>query len=322
MAGTRTNVSGHVMLNLNGVACGFVKSADGGDAVGEVVEEKPNAGSFTKKHIGGLAYDPIELSIGFGMAQSVYEWIASSWKLNYTRKDGSIVAADASFQATSAREFFHALVSEVTIPALDAASKAAAFLVVKLAAEYTTDVKVSEKVTPATTPAQKQFVASNFRFELGDLPCGKVSKIESFTVTQGMIAGGTGDLRGKPLEPGALEFPNLRVTIGAADADPWAAWQEDFLVKGNSDDSNEKNGAIVFLAPNLKDELGRVDVYNAGIFALRREAGQAGGQIAHVVADLYCERMELQVGKPVADPPAPAPPPRRPVSLPRPPGVG
>jgi phage tail-like protein len=297
MAGTRSNVSGNVMFNLNGVRCGFVRSAEGGDAVGGVVEEGPKPGAFTKKHIGGVKYDPVELSFGFGLTQDLYEWIKASWSMNYSRKDGSIIMTDESFQAVSEREFYHALITEVTVPDLDASSKDAAYLTLKFAPEYTRDKKASGNVTAAATPAQRQLVASSFRFELGDLPCARVSKIDSFTVRQTITSPDIGNVRDRRAEPGKLEFPNLRVTIAGIDAGPWVAWQEDFLVKGNNDDAHEQRGAIVFLAPNRKDELGRVDLYNVGIFALRRAAASSG-QIAHVAANLYCERMELRVGNP------------------------
>ena len=77
------------------------------------------------------------------------------------------------------------------------------------------------------------------------------------------------------MEPGRIDFPNLRVTISELDAGPWGDWAQDFLVKGNNDDSHEKRGAIVFLAPNRKAELGRIVLHNVGIFAFRRAAAAA-----------------------------------------------
>lgn len=314
MAGTRGSVSGSFMFNLQGVKCGFVRSAEGGDAVGEVVDEGPKSGVFPKKHIGQVKYDAVELTFGFSMTPDIYEWIRASWSDNYSRKDGSIVVTDPSLQAVSEREFYHALITEVTIPDLDASSKDAAHLTLKFAPEYTRDKKASGKVTAAKTPVQKQFIASAFRFELGDLPCAKVSKIDSFTVTQAITTPDAGNPRDTPAEPGRLDFPNLRVTIAGVDAGAWADWQEDFLVNGNNDDAHEKSGVIVFLAPDRVDELGRIDLQNVGILALRRAAAPTG-QVAHVVADLYCERMQLHVGKPAGDHVVPL---RRPVPLPEP----
>jgi hypothetical protein len=292
MAGTRGYGPGNFLLNLDGAACGFVTSAGGGDAVGEVVEERSRTELFTKKSIGAVRYDAIELSIGFDMTHSIYDWIKGTWERNYSREDGSIVVTDSSFQAVSERQFHGALITEVTIPALDASSKDAVYLTLKVAPTFTHDVKPSGKVTPPKTPAQKQFIASSFSLELGDLPCSRVSKIESFTVKQPMVTEPIGTIHDQPPEPGPLEFPNLRVTIAAADAGPWTDWQEDFIVKGNHDDSHEQSGAVVFLSPNRNDELARIDLSNVGIFALRRQG-------SHVVADLYCERMQLHTGKPV-----------------------
>jgi hypothetical protein len=295
MAGTRSFTAGNFLFNLQGVDCGFVKSVDGGGIRADVIEEPGKLGIFTKKHIGQPKYEDIQLTIGFGMARDIYDWIEASWKQNYARKDGTVVVTDATLQAKSEREFFHALIAEVTLPALDGSSKDAAFLTLKFSPEYTREAKVSGKLTSPKTPAQKQFVASNFRLELDGIDCSKVSKIDSFTVQQSLVADDIGDPRDIPKQPGRLEFPNLRVTVAEAGAATWTAWFEDFVMKGNNDDAHEKSGAVVFMAPNRKDELGRVILHNVGIFALRHEA--ATEKVSRVVAELYCEQMELQVGK-------------------------
>ena len=88
------------------------------------------------------------------------------------------------------------------------------------------------------------------------------------------------------------------MTLAETTAATWDSWFEDFVVEGKNDDSKEKSGAIVFLSPNLKDEVLRVKLFNVGIFALRRPARQAHDEsIRRVVADLYVERMELDLGK-------------------------
>ena len=226
------------------------------------------------------------------MTPDVYEWIEASWKQNYSRKDGSIVVTDPNFQAVSAREFYHALITEVTIPDLDANSKDAAHVTLKFAPEYTRDVKASGKVTAPRTPAQTQFDASSFRFELDELPGARVSRIDSFTVKQPVVTDDIGAIR---------------------DAGPWSDWVHDFLVKGNNDNTHEKSGAIVLLSPNRKTALARILLRNVGIFALRREAAPTETKAGHVVADLYCERMDFAVGKPALEPVAPL---SQPVTLP------
>ncbi len=321
MAGTRSYGTGGFFFNLNGVKCGFVKAVDGGAVSAEVVEEKHKADTFTKKRIGPVKYEDIALTLGFEMAQDVYDWIAASWNMSYARKDGSIVVTDMNLQARSGREFYHALISEVTIPALDAAAKDAAFFTLKLSPEYTREVKAAGKLVAPKSDVQKRFLPSNFRLEIDGLDCTRVSKIDSFTVKQTVTADVTGAVRDIQQQPGPPDFPNLRVTLAEAGADSWVAWFEDFVIKGDNDDSNEKGGRIVFLSPDRQHELGRIELHNLGIFALHHQTG-AGDQIARLVAELYCERMELLVGKPVAPqkppvPPGPTPIERKPIPLPR-----
>ena len=311
MAGTRSYVSGNFMFNLQGVKCGFLKAVDGGAISAEVIEEKVGPDFFVKKHIGQPKYEDIELTIGFEMVQDVYDWIAASWKMNYVRKDGSIVATDANLQARSERQFYHALITEVTIPALDGAAKDPAFLTVKFAPEYTREVKAAGKLIVPKPVAQKRFLPSNFRLEIDGLDCTKVSKIDSFTVKQTVVTDDIGDARDYQKEPGKLEFPNLRITLAEAGAQTWVDWFQDFVIKGDNDESKEKGGGIVFLTPDRKQELGRIELHNLGIFSLRHQA-PAGEAVARVVAELYCERMELLIGKPVA--PEKPTPPQKPVT--------
>ena len=162
-------------------------------------------------------------------------------------------------------------------------------------------------MTAPRTPAQKQFAASNFQFELDELPGGRVSRIDSFTVKQPVVTDDVGSTRhahrageDRVPEPPGHDLGARRRAVGRLGGG--------LPRQGQRRDSHEKRGAIVFLAPNRKAELGRIVLHNVGIFAFRRAAA-AGSQVAHVVADLYCEQMEFQVGKPALAP-VPAPPPR------------
>ena len=295
MAGSRSYVGGNFLFNLNGVKCGFVRSVEGGDDLG-----RGDRGGAQGNSLREEAHRPAEVrghhaDVGFDLDESLYEWIAASWKMNYSRKDGSIIAVDATMQAKSEREFFHALITEIGIPALDASSKEPAYLTVKFSPEYTKTGKASGKVAAAKPAAQKQFLPSNFRLELDGLDCDQGQQDRLVHREADSPEDDIGDLRDVQKEPGNVEFPNLRVTIAEADAATWHEWHEDFVVKGNNDDAHEKSGTIVFLTPNRKDELARINLFNVGIFALRRPPATAAAEkVARVVAELYCERMELQ----------------------------
>jgi phage tail-like protein len=296
MPGVRSYPVENFMLTLDGVQCGFVKSVGGGDISAEVIEEAVGSSYFVKKHIGQPRYEDFTAQIGFGMVQAVYDWIAASWSMSYMRKNGSIVAADYTLKAQSERQFFNALLTETTVPALDAASKEPAYLTIEFAPEYTKTVKGKGKLGVAAKQQQKLFLPANFRLELDGIDCTRVSKIDSFTVRQTVVSDDIGDARDYAKEPGKIEFPNLHVTLAESGVATWESWFEDFVVKGMNDDAKEKSGAIAFLAPDLKTELGRVKLFNVGIFALRRAVQEAHDEsVRHVTADLYCERMAFQV---------------------------
>src|SRR4030095_9828169 len=129
------------------------------------------------------------------MSKDVYDCINASWSGNYQRKDGAIVAADHQLTAVSQREFFNALITETTIPALDGASKDPAYLTLKFAPEYTPITKASGKVTGESTKKQKLWLPSNFRLAIDGLDCTKVRGVDSFTVKQSVVTDDIGDVR-------------------------------------------------------------------------------------------------------------------------------
>jgi hypothetical protein len=296
----RSFVAGNFLLRLDGVDAGFVKSIDGGAIHAEVINEPAGQSFFVKKHIGAPKYEDFAIQIGWWMGKGLYDWIAASWKMNYTRKNGSIVNYDVNLEARSEREFFNAVITEVQIPAMDGASKDQAYMTVKFAPEFIRAKKASGKATmPPVKAAQEMWLASNFRLEIDGLDCTKVNAIDAFTVKQTAVRDDIGDARDFAKEPGRLEFPNLTITLAETAASTWHAWFEEFVVNGINDDGHEKNGSLMFLSPNRQSELGRVNFFNLGIFKLApAKVDAAIEKIPRVTAELYCERMELQMTKP------------------------
>ena len=170
------------------------------------------------------------------------------------------------------------------------------YLTVKFAPEYTRTTKPAGKAGKLTADKQKLFTAANFKVDIAGLDCSKVSKVEAFTIRQAVVTDNIGDARDHVREPGKLEFPNLKITFPETIAQTWEAWFEDFVIKGNNGDANEKEGALVFLTPNLKTELAQITLHNLGIFALRRGPIANDAAVRRMTAELYCERMELKAG--------------------------
>jgi hypothetical protein len=179
------------------------------------------------------------------------------------------------------------------VPKLDVASNNPAYVTVRLAPELTRDV-TPPMTLPPVSPVPDTFLSSNFRLNIAGLDCTKVSKIDSFTVNQHLV----GETRTNATEANLLEFPNLRIELAAVSAESWRAWFRSFVIDGNSSAANEKTGTLSFLSPNLAAMLATISFHNLGIFRLENAPADTSGEVMRVVAELYCERMELAIGSP------------------------
>jgi hypothetical protein len=118
---------------------------------------------------------------------------------------------------------------------------------------------------------------------MGNLETGRTMRIEPFTISQA---------------PGQPEISNLFVTFSVDATRPatnWLTWYDDFVVKGNNDDSNEKTFALELglglnaAGPARMTLMG----YGVGIVALRALPVPAGSSTQLLQAELYVERMEV-----------------------------
>lgn len=295
MPAVRESASSNVFLTLDGVKCGPVRSAAGGVVSGEVVIVPAGPGAFPKKHVVTVRYEPFVVDVGLSMAAPVYDWVAGVWKRDFALKSGSLVTADYKLDAKSEREFSGALLTETSFPVLDASSKEPGFLKLKFEPELTKEKSASGKQNGAGAKV-KQWLRSGFRLQIDDLDCTKVSKIESLSVKSKINVDNVGESRLAKLEPTSVEFSNLQITLSEVSAKTWFDWRDDFLIKGNNDQSKERSGTIQLLAPDAKTELARIKLFGLGIFriALPTEDSR-GDKLKRVTAELYCERMELVV---------------------------
>ena len=296
MVSSRSLAAGSFLLELDGVACGFVRSVEGGGIRADVVSER-GQGFFDEKHLGGVRYEELRLRLDLSLEDPLWEWLAATLKGKARRRDVSIVALSADRKAVSEREFLRTLVTGVTVPTADAAAKDQAFLTVKLAPEHVRAKKGTGSTVKIPAVKQKAFLGSNFKLEIDGLDCSKASRVGELTIRQTLVANPVGETRSARSEPPRLEFPNLRISLAQATSQTWTAWFDDFVVKGNNDDAHERNGKLSFLTPDRKSTLAEVRFFNLGIFRLEPEPQTSGAeQIARLQADLYCERMELKVG--------------------------
>jgi hypothetical protein len=90
-----------------------------------------------------------------------------------------------------------------------------------------------------------------------------------------------------------IEIPNLKITLSATYAGPWRDWFQSFVIDGKCSDADELSGQIRFLGPDLKEELGKIELSHVGIFGLRTRNEAGGEEVAPIEAELYVEEMKL-----------------------------
>ncbi len=169
-------------------------------------------------------------------------------------------------------------------------------MTIKFAPEYTRhQTSTGSSLSPKFSmdqAIQKKWLPSNFRLKIDGLDCTRVNKIEAITVKQKVVENAVGELRENEKEPAYLEIPNLVVTLAESHSKEFYDWHENFVIKGNNGDDKERNGALEYLTPNLKDVLFTLTFKHLGIFKLCPEKVEAGGEaIRRVCAEMYCEGM-------------------------------
>jgi phage tail-like protein len=286
-------------LELDGAFAGWLASTEGGSAVGEVVTYRSGNDDVERKQIGSVRYEDVTISCGAGMSKHFYEWIRDTLERQPKRKDGAIVAADLNLRERSRLEFQNALISELGMPALDAASKDAARMTLKFSPEITRSKKGSGSVLKyeAGTKGFK-WSPSGFRLQIDGLDdaTSRVSKIEALTIKQKLQEYRPGETRDPVKLPSGVEFPNLAVTLSEAHADGFYAWHQDFVIEGNSGQGDEKGGTLEY-QDRRGQPLFTLTFQNLGVFKVApggTEANRDG--VRRIKAEMYCEQISFSVG--------------------------
>lgn len=298
----RSYTSGHFELAIDGhKSTAFVKSVEGGDIKANAIDEAVGPDNMRMKHVSTVDIEPITIDMGFAGANDVLKWVQASFRKEFSRRNGQITHADFDLRRTFEHEFYDALLSEVTFPALDGASKDTAYLKMKLQPERVVQRKIppGPRLNVQQGPKQKMWLTSCFRFSIDGWDGMEfTNKIEAFTVKQGIKKLYTGEDRYPQIEPTKIEFPHIVGTIALDRADKLMEWHERYIVRGERDTSaGHMTGAIDYLAPDKKTTLFRINLFEVGIHALKMQQSQANqDQIKRVKFELYCGRMELDGG--------------------------
>jgi len=277
--------SGHFSLEIDGVNVGAIAGVSGGVLGYDVVLDPVDPASgdnIQHKHLGQPKYEDFTIQIGSGMSKPMYDWIKASFDKGYVRKSGAVVSADFNHNEKARREFTNALITEVTIPALDGASKDPAYLTVTFSPETVTNVPGSG--LPVQAPKQKAWLPANFKLVIQGVDTTRVASVDSFTWKQKIIENPTGGLSV------VLDAGDLAVAFPGASLPSWQRWYDSFPTSGFTNE--ERNGVLELVGQD--GTVLDVSLFNLGLYRLDPNSG--AGQ-RRVKAELYCERLLPTVNK-------------------------
>src|SRR5262249_46945277 len=125
--------TGPVALQLGGgpgADITLIEGSEGGTVFATVVTEPTGPGAFPKKHLRWPQDEDIVIHLGMSMPDEWFEWIAAAWTAQAQTKDGAVLATDFKLDVRTALSFTGALITELTVPTLDAAAKEPGLLTV------------------------------------------------------------------------------------------------------------------------------------------------------------------------------------------------
>jgi hypothetical protein len=293
----RTYTGGRFALDVDGFNVGFLKKFSGLAMEADIVTNDLGPDNVQKKHVSNVKWTPAKATIGIGMGRGMYEWIKAAFDKGYVTKNGTFTAADFDYNAQSQLTFMNALITEVTCPKLDGSSKDAAYFDVGFEAEQVRWAKGGgEKISGQIGSKMKQWLCSNFRVEIGGLPCNRVATVDSFTWKCAVATDMLGIFVENTKHPAKVTVPDLKLGISYADHQAWADAAKKWFIDGERHEEHELQGRIVYLAPDMKTELGDIQLMNVGFKKFSDEDSEANTEkVKRFNVELYCEKMAFNI---------------------------
>jgi hypothetical protein len=298
-ANDRSYTAGNFTLDIGGYNVGYLKKFSGGGMKADIVTNKLGPDNVEKKHVAKIGWEDFKFDVGVGMGLGCYDWMKSAFRKEFITKQATLTAADFNHKSTSEMALIDCLITEITIPALDGSSKEAAYFSISAKPERVRHAKAGgQDIRAKIGPAQKAFLCSNFALELGNLPCKRVSKIDSMVLKCSVVPDDIGIFRESTLHPAHVTTPDMKVTWSYADFEELNKHAHEWFVNGKHLEGDEMDGRIVFFDPNMKDEIGEISLFNVGWKSFKADDREGGSEkILRCQGEFYVERMEFKINR-------------------------
>lgn len=297
----RSYSAGRFSMEIDSWNVGYVKKVSGFSMNAEVAEHNLGPDVVIRKNVTKVSWSTGKVSCGIGMGLGMYQWIKAAFDKNYQMKAGILKSGDFNYKCMSQLEFSDALITSVTVPALDGGSKEPAYFDVEF---QPTDVKFnkgdSSDIRGKVGQKQKQWLCSNFAVEIGSLPCKLVNKVDSFTWKCQVIPDDIGQHRISTQHPAKVTVPDLNLSISNIDKGPWQDAAKKWFVDGHHSGADEMNGRILFLGPtcDVSKPIGEIDLLGVGFKKFAGQDLEANSEkIDRFDVTLYVEEMKFKINE-------------------------
>jgi hypothetical protein len=289
----RPTTSGMLALEINQTVIGSVRSFSGGLPYGEIAQQRLGPDQLVTKFINGVKYEPLTIQIGMGTASSpAFLEILNSWQKKVF--SGAIIQANIDNKVMKRLEFQDAIITEITLPPLNAASRDMFILTVTLQPEITRNIRGDGKSLVLDSRKEKLVTVNNFRVQMEGLDLSRVTRIGALGMRQKAMVS-PGRLRNDIITGGNAEYSDLIFTMSEAHADSLEKLFDSTVIQNQR---RETDGKLEILGADLKTVMLTISLRNLGIWRLGPLATPEAGRETPPTTEarFYLEGMFVEKG--------------------------
>jgi len=287
-----------IFLDLDSEFAGWVLDTSGGYTKAVVVDYYDGKSTVTRKRVGALAVEDLEITFGIDMAPVWWQWISNVLAGNPVTHNLSVIRTDLDFRTIDQQVLRNARIKQIHFPVFDRASKDPLRFKVVITAETSRFEAASGASAPSPLGRQISLKpnSSTFQFELGDLKTDRTVRVVPPVVSVKFPDGYVGGPGLQSTSTPTLGASNMTISVPIYDSGPYMNWLRE-LVDGRVGADSMLQSSLSILTPDYQQVLMTIFFDSVGLASLSPYQLAADGSMGPMVLDLYLERVRISTGK-------------------------
>lgn len=304
---SRTYSAGREFLYVEGALVGPLMGRDGGTPFIETRIVPTPGEAFPTTVVGTPKVEPLVLEFGSGMAGSLYQWVmdALNPKTMLNRKSGYVAFTSYDGTETGRLTFHQALLSEVTLPALDvAANRAPVAFAIKLDPELTQlqlEPGASVKHTLPMGAKSNAWNTAGFSLAIDGIDTTKVMAVNPHTTALKAAASSTGEFRVETKQPVGVDIGRLELIVRMDGARQFLDWFNQLWgPQGNPSQQFLRTATLDFMTRDTAGAVikafGKATFHQVGVSKVSQVPLEPGAAaVAKVKVELYASAVAFDL---------------------------